>query len=269
MAIHTSLDHRGDTPPHIQRLRQQLSDLLDSLGPNARACGPTAAALHGFDGFRLSLPFHIVVPRGHNLQRVGHHIHTSTVLPPIDCETVDGIRVTSPTRTLIDSAWSATAEQLTAALDGALRDLKTTEPFLHQRIVDLRGRGRYGTPLLLRVIEGVEITRGAHSWLEREFLRLVDTAHLPAPTPQQVMGQRNGTLIRVDFHFPGTRLIVEVLGYRYHRTKLQMQIDAERMNRLSLLGYLVLQFTYDHVVADAETVVEQIATALVLSRAAA
>jgi very-short-patch-repair endonuclease len=86
--------------------------------------------------------------------------------------------------------------------------------------------------------------------------------------PQQVMGNRTGKLIRVDFHVPDTRLIVEVLGYRHHRTKLQMQIDAERVNRLTLAGYLVLQFTYDHVVTTPDWVAEQVAAALSLSRAA-
>jgi len=266
--MNSPIDHRGEMPPHVQRLRRQLDELLDSLGETARACGPTAAALHSFDGYRLKLPFHMVVLRGHNLQRVGHHIHTTTVLPPLDCEAVDGTRVTSPTRTLIDLASTATAEQLTMALDGALRDLATTEEFLHRRIVELRGRGRYGVPLLMGVIEGIEVTRGAHSWLEREFLRLIHAANVPLPMPQQVMGKRNGKLIRVDFHFPDTRLIVEVLGYRHHRTKLQMQIDAERVNRLTLDGYLVLQFTYDHVVTTPDWVAEQVAAALSLSRAA-
>ena len=181
---------------------------------------------------------------------------------------VDGVRVTAPTRTLIDLSGMATSEQLTAALDGALRDLLTTEEFLHRRIVELRGRGRYGIPRLLQVIEGIEVTRGAHSWLEREFLRLVASEGLPLPTPQQVLGQRNGRLIRVDFRFPGTRVVVEVLGYRHHRTKLQMQIDTERTNALTLAGYFVVQFTYEHVVSSPAWVVEQVAEALRLSRAA-
>lgn len=249
-------------PPHIHRLHQQLFEELDRLGDTARAAGPTAAALQEFDGYRLKKPFHFLIPRGRNLQRVGHHIHTTTVLPPIDCETAFGLRVTSPTRTLIDLAATADAPQLTAALDGAFRDLKATEDFLHRRIVELRTRGRYGIPLLLQVIEGIEVTRGAHSWLEREYLRVTDAAHLPLPTPQQILGKRDDKLIRVDFHYPETRLVVEVLGYRYHRTKLQMQIDTERTNRLTLAGFVVLQFTYDHVVKSPDWVVGQVAEAL-------
>ena len=266
--MNPSSDHRGDTPPRIQRLRQEVIDQLNSLGNESRASGPTSAALLRFDGFRLKKPFHFVVPRGHNLQRVGHHIHTSTVLPPIDCETVDGIRITSPTRTLIDLSASTDAARLTAALDGALRDGLTTEDFLHRRIVDLRGRGRYGIPHLLGVIEGIEATRGAHSWLEREFLRLVHDAGLPRPAPQRVLGKRNGKLIRVDFHFPGTRVVVEVLGYRYHRTKLQMNSDVERRTRLTLDGYLVIEFTYEHVVTSPDWVITNLAEALSIGRAA-
>lgn len=79
---------------------------------------------------------------------------------------------------------------MTAALDGALRDGLVSEGFLHGRISALRGRGRYGVPALLEVIEGGEITRGAHSWLERETLRLIGAAGLPLPLAQQVLERR-------------------------------------------------------------------------------
>jgi|JI10StandDraft_1071094.scaffolds.fasta_scaffold37414_2 hypothetical protein len=268
MAIQRVNDHRGTSPPANIHLRTELSEFLDGLGETSRGAGPTAGALLSFDGYRLRRPFHAVVERGHNFQRVGHYVHTTQQLPLIDCETVDGIRVTSPTRTLIDLAASATPQQLTAALDGALRDRLTTETFLHQRIVALRGRGRYGIPMLLQVIEGVEVTRGAHSWLEREFLRLVHAAGMPLPAAQQVLGRRNGKLIRVDFRFPETRLVVEVLGYRYHRTTMQMGVDAERVNALTMSGFLVMQFTYEQVVQRPEWVAGQVAKALLLGRAA-
>ena len=57
--------------------------------------------------------------------------------------------------------------------------------------------------------------------------------------------------MRVDCRFPGTPVIVEVLGYRWHRgNRSQFNRDAERVNALVLQGYVVLQFTYDHVVAE-------------------
>lgn len=263
------LDHRGGRPPINDRHLTQLTELLHGLGASARLAGPTAAAISGFDTYRLGPPFHFLVPREcKSRQRVGHVVHTTTVLPAIDCEEAWGLAVTSPTRTLIDLAAYTPAPRLTAALDGALRDRLTTEAFLHSRIVDLRGRGRYGIPTLLAVIEGVEATRGGHSWLERRFLELIAQHGLPRPQAQAVLGKRDGRLIRVDCHFPATRIVVELLGYRYHRTALQMQDDAARLNQLQLGGYLVLQFAYDDVVTRPQHVIEMVAAALRAARAA-
>ena len=68
--------------------------------------------------------------------------------------------------------------------------------------------------------------------------------------------------MRVDFRFPGTPLVIEVLGYSFHRTRSQMQRDAERMNQLVLDGFVVLQFTYLHVTEEPDWVIGQIRDAL-------
>lgn len=239
---------------HIQQLAA-LNDLLADVGEPVRAFGPTAAALHRFDGYRLRPPFHVVVPRGRNVRRIGHAVHTSDAHDPIDCESVFGIPVTAPARTLIDLASTQGPQVLTAALDGALRDGLLSEDFLHRRIASLRTSGRYGVPKLLAVIDGLEVTRGAQSWLEREYLRLISRAALPRPTTQQVLGRRGDRLIRVDFHFVGTPVVVETLGYRWHRTAHQMSIDAQRINRLALDGRIVVQFTYHQVTTEPDYVV--------------
>jgi very-short-patch-repair endonuclease len=244
---------------------------MDGIAPECWAAGPTAAALHRFDGYRLRKPFHLIVRRGGNITRIGHVIHTSNELELIDLERVGGIPVLSPSRTLLSlaalhstSAFApfATLTMLTDALDSAIRDGKTTEDNLHRRIARLRVQGRGGIRPLLAVIAGVEITRGGHSWLEREFLRLVDSAGLPKPATQQVLGRRGKSLIRVDFRFDGTPIVVEVLGYQYHRTKLQARIDAERRNRLQLDGYQVIEFVYEQVVDDPGEVLATLIEAL-------
>lgn len=239
-----------------------LTDLISDVGEPCWLSGPTAAALHPFEGLRLMPPYHLVTLRDRNVRRIGVAIHTSDHLDLIDRETVAGLPVTAPARTLIDLAGLVDRPVLTAALDGALRDRLVSEEFLHGRIMALRGRGRYGVPALLEVIEGVEIIRGAHSWLERESLRLLDAAGVAAPVPQEVLGRRGDRLIRVDFHFPGTPVVVEVLGYRWHRTGAQMRIDAERSSRLAIAGYMVLQFTYSDVVERPQYVVRAIVEAL-------
>jgi very-short-patch-repair endonuclease len=56
--------------------------------------------------------------------------------------------------------------------------------------------------------------------------------------------------------------VIEVLGYSFHRTRSQMQRDAERMNQLVLDGFVVLQFTYLRVTDEPDWVIGQIRDAL-------
>jgi very-short-patch-repair endonuclease len=243
---------------------RDLARLVDDIGAPVWLSRPTAAALHSFDGFRLAEPHHVLVPRWRNIRRIGVIVHTTQRLDRIDRAMVDGLPVTSAARTLIDLASMTPQDAMTAALDGALRDGLVSESFLHARIAQLRGKGRHGVPALLSVIEGAEITRGAHSWLERELLRLVAAAKLPPPLTQQVLGRRGDRLIRVDFRWPGTPVVVEVMGYRWH-TADQQKDDLERANRLTLDGFLVIQLTYRHVVEEPVYVVERIVEALTLA----
>ncbi|MCU1398717.1 MAG: hypothetical protein JWN62_1826 [Acidimicrobiales bacterium] len=250
--------------PFVERTpRADLHALLLDVGDPVFASGPTSAALHGFDGFSLKAPFHVIVPRGRAPQRVGHFVHTSTDLERIDVETTsDGIPVITPTRALIDLARLVTPAALTGALDSALRDGKTSEDFLHRRIAALRGKGRHSLPALVDVIAGAEIIRGGQSWLEREYLSSAAKAGLPRADAQVVLTRAGDRLVRVDCRYPGTRVIVELLGYRWHRSKAQMQRDTERMNRLQLDGFIVLQFTYHDVVERCAEVVALVRLAL-------
>jgi hypothetical protein len=243
--------------------RADLAAFVLDCGAGAVASGPTALALHEFDGCELAPPWHATVPRGRVVRRQGHHVHTTLSLEPVDCTRVHGIPVMAAGRSLIDAARYLSPRSLTIALDSGLRDRKFTEELLHERIVDLRSSGRHGIPKLLAVIDGAEAARGGHSWLERRFLELCTTAGLPRPATQQVVSKANDRLVRVDFLFAGTPVIVEVLGYRWHRgSRAQFNRDAERINALTLAGYVVLQITYDHIVAEPAGVVEQVRQAL-------
>lgn len=261
------------TGPHTFRLFgapdtpiAALTALLADLGEDAFASGPTAAALHGFDGFRLVPPFDVTLLRNRNMRRIGHRIHTTATLPLIDRAVVHGCRTTSGARTMVDLARRLQPEPLRIAYDSGLRDGVFSEDLIHRRIVGLRGSGRYGIPKLIETIEGAEAVSGAHSWLEREFLRLVAAAHLPMPDTQVVLARSGGRLVRVDFSFPGTNIVVEVLGYRYHRTKHQMSRDAERANALLDQGLLPYQFTYEQVVETSSVVIQSLRQALHIAR---
>lgn len=146
-----------------------------------------------------------------------------------------------------------------------MRDGLISEELLHRRIVALRTRGRYGIPKLLAVIEGSESSRGGHSWLERRYLELCAADGLPRPSTQQVLARTHDRVVRVDCRFPGTRVVVELLGYQWHRTKEHLTRDAERLNALVLDGFAPMQFSYDQVTGNPAWVMAQTHLALRLA----
>jgi hypothetical protein len=243
-------------------LISELADTVMSIGGEVWCSGPTAAALHSFDGYSLRRPFHLLVPRCRNVTRHNAQVHRADVIDLIDRATVDGLPATSASRTLIDLARTADASQLTSALDSALRDGLTSEAALHRRLATTRSQGRHGLPLLHEVLAGHEVTRGGQSWLEREYLRLLAEAGLPRPDTQSVLSRAKDRLVRVDCRFSGTPVVVELLGYRFHRSRSQMSRDAERSNALLADGFLPYQFTYAQVVSEQAWVVETTRTAL-------
>ena len=92
--------------------------------------------------------------------------------------------------------------------------------------------------------------------------KLVADAGLPRPEAQVVLSRSGQRLIRVDCFFAEAALVVEVLGYRWHRTELQMSRDAERANRLMLDGQRMLQFTYSTIAEHPERVMVDLSEAL-------
>jgi len=242
----------------------ELCGLLVDIGEPVWTTGPTSAALLGFDGYTLRRPFHLLVPRNRHLSRASVRLHRTDRMDPIDQCEIDGIRATSAVRTLVELARVVGPDELAVCLDSALRDGLVSEDLVHRRVAALRASGRHGLPALLDVLVGNETTRGGQSWLEREYLRLLASAGLPRPETQVVLTRAGDRLVRVDCYFPGTRVVVELLGYRFHRTKAQITSDAGRTNALLRDGYLPYQFTYDQVTASPAEVVATTAGALEL-----
>jgi hypothetical protein len=171
-------------------------------------------------------------------------VHTSLIIPDIDIVEIDGLRVTSPARTIIDLAGiHIKTVRVEAAIDSALRlGLTNLDELLH-RLNALRGKGRRGVERLEKML----ITSGGHSVLEREFLKIIDCWKLPTPQTQ-VVHERDGQFVaRVDFLFPEHGIVVEVSGGRGHSTAADRAKDARRRNELQDLGRLVLEFTYEDV----------------------
>ena len=115
---------------------------------------------------------------------------------------------------------------------------------------------------LEEVLASIERLAPTESWLERAVLEILRGAALPLPDTQRVIRRSGRFVARVDFVYEGPMVVIEALGYRFHRTKAQLDADVRRANQLQLLGYDVLQFTHDTIVRDPGALVDDVARAL-------
>jgi very-short-patch-repair endonuclease len=99
-------------------------------------------------------------------------------------------------------------------------------------------RGQRGVARL-RLLLDRRTFRLTDSELERWFLPEVRRAGMPLPLTRQRL---NG--FKVDFFWPGLRLVVETDGLRYHRTPAQQARDRVRDQAHLAAGFIPLRFTH-------------------------
>ena len=183
---------------------------------------------------------HVIAPRSADGIK-GIVVHRPRALAEDDIIEDQGLRVASPARVLLDLAGEgASRRQLERALDQAeINELHLPiEPLL------LRCKRRRGAPKLKAVLEwhhaGSSITE---SEAEEAFWAIIDRSGLPRPAPQATV-----TGARRDFVWPERRIVVEIDGWRFHRTVQAADRDAQRGNDATLAGWLHLRFSRRRVV---------------------
>jgi very-short-patch-repair endonuclease len=211
---------------------------------SAAISNATGLALWGLARVDDDEPIHIAVPSTrHPEHRDGVRVHRRTPMPPIT--TCRGIAVVEPIYALLDVAVSWPRHRLEAAINDAdkLGLLRTDEA------VDKLGQlaGKRGVKNLRRALSAHTVT---DSDLERRFLRLVTRAGLPKPRTQDAVCG-----LRVDFHWPELRLVVETDGLTYHRTPAQQARDRRRDQILTAAGLTPLRFTNAQVRREGTSVI--------------
>jgi very-short-patch-repair endonuclease len=221
-----------------------------SCGPAAALSYFSAAVLWGLlreGGPRID----VTVPGGGGRRRRGAVIIHRSALPDSDVTVRDGIRVTTPARTLIDLADVLPRRRLERAFDEAA--------YLRLNLGGLRAiPGRRGRGVLQRVLEahqpGSTRTRSA---LEERMLSLCRSFRLPTPEVNAVV---DGYL--VDFVWRDQRLIVETDGWQAHGTRTAFERDRRRDAALLAAGWRVLRITYRQLESDPAEVAARIRAAL-------
>ena len=77
----------------------------------------------------------------------------------------------------------------------------------------------------------------------------LDVPHLDLEP--QVLIDENGWSGRPDLVDVGRRIVVEADSFEFHGKRAALRRDCERYNALALRGWLVLRFSWEHVMHDA------------------
>jgi very-short-patch-repair endonuclease len=202
------------------------------------ACGEGAVLSHWTAAARWELlrlgrgwP-HVSVPGD---RRVAEILTHNVKLDPRDCTRRDRIPVTTVQRTLLDLAAVADERVLRRAINEADRRNRLDRRAIHELLT--RNPRRPGTKALRSLMAAVDPqARRTRSDLEVAVLELCTKHGIPAPVSNaKIEG------IEVDFHWPGTNLIVELDAYEYHRTPAEFDRDRRRDAELMAKGYVVLR----------------------------
>ena len=231
------------------------------------ACGPGAvlshrAALALWD-LRMSESglIDVTVPgRSRQRGRAGIRVHKSEVLTENDRAEVDGIPVTSLAWTVVDYAAITDRRQVRLVLEA----LERRRIYIGRELDELLQRtpNRKGVKTLRAAIGDI---KGPAPWLqsklEETFRELIRGSDLPDYEANVLV---EGEL--VDALWREQRVIVELDGFAFHKSRAQFEADRARDAKLQVAGYRVLRITQQRLQNEPEAVLAELRALLSAAR---
>lgn len=221
-------------------------------GERSALAGASAMVLWGL-WRRWPQPLEIVVAS--DRRPSGLRTHLSRTLLRRDVTVLEGLRVTSAARTLLDIAQRLTTRRLTRAVN----DLRLRGVLTLAQLADVIARnGTHHSVTLLRPLLEIAQPEPTRSELEDAFMRLVIRHELPLPQLNvHVAGHR------VDAFFPDHRLVVELDGWATHRTRQAFARDRRQdADILAATGMPTVRLPYEDTVYDGDATATRLAALL-------
>ncbi|HSJ26202.1 MAG TPA: DUF559 domain-containing protein [Longimicrobiales bacterium] len=236
---------------------RELAAVL-ACGHGAVLSHRSAAVLWGMLPTEPDGPVDVTVPGPRRVRLAGVRLHRVDVpLATTERGKREGLPVTSPARTLIDLAATASAGDLRRALDNA----EQARIIVVRSLLRWIGRyaGRRGVARLKALLPATGSRHLTRSQFERTFLRLLRKYGLPLPrTNVTVLGYV------VDCYWEELGLIVELDGYHVHGTRRAFDADRRRDLALAAAGKRVLRISWTQLETRPEMTMAQVAQALVM-----
>ena len=215
-----------------------------SIGAPAAASHRSAAFLWGLlpgTGPRID----IVTRRWDRRHRLDVALHESLDLIENDITTVAGIPITTPVRTVVDLG-AVAPRRVERALEAGINSNILTLSGVERFVVRVARRGRRGVgvirPLLAERRRWDGVTASDLEDLFRTVLVRFDVPVGVAQYPVADPGGGSGS--RPDFAYPDHLLAIELDSEGFHTDRMTFRYDRRKQNRLELLGWRVLRYTW-------------------------
>jgi hypothetical protein len=245
----------------------QQNAWLACLETGGVASHRTAAYLHRLDGIPSWPPKQIEILLNHDNRRLsdGALVRRSRSLRPDHIFKGDGIPRTNLARTLIDLADVLGPKPFGEAFDSALRNVSDLRQWVGRLLADMpRGRRHPGRGLLDRLVSSNE--RAVDSALEVKLRSLLREHGFASPITGYETADDNGYMVKLDFAWPlhKPRIALMAHGYGVHSKRPKWNRDLDQSSGLSVLGWIVIQCSYDDVVNHPDKLVARLRRAFAI-----
>jgi hypothetical protein len=187
---------------------------------------------------------HVITDLEHQVNLEGVICHRSGVLEEGDLVRRDGMRCTSPLRTVIDLSGPLAVADLGDVVDDFLRRKLLTLEALRARVDRTRSAPGRSVATLRKVLaQRLPGYDPGESVLEARIARIIDTHGLPRPSHQHRVNYGR-VRYRLDFAWPDRRLYLEGNGFGAHQLATDLDSDARRQNNLVLDGWVPIEITW-------------------------
>jgi hypothetical protein len=230
----------------------------------------TAFTLWSFPGFlpgaddaitHISRPDTLAIPR-----RAGVRGHRGQFFED-EIVTLNGLLVTSRTRTWLDCARKMSIDELTVVADHLLRVPRPefegrSEPYATlENLADMLDR-HWGTPGIRKARLALEQARvGSDSAPETRLRLALENAGLPEPNLNVPAELRAGVVRQADLAYPEQKVAVEYDGDG-HSEAAQIVRDIAREEDFARAGWVVVRISKRHMENDARAAVAKVRSAL-------
>ena len=251
------------------------------LGPTQRmvaACARNPSAMIGFttackEWHLRRVPnstLHLLVPHGCTPELAGITVHRCRRIDPVDIvERPDGIRLTSPPRTLFDSADMLGLSNARSVMQQILHEKLCTLPTILDTYRRLAHPNRPGTATMREVIASKPMwSHALHSHLELVVLEAIERHGLPAPVRQCPTVTADGHLLHADFGWPSSKVALEVDDPAWHDGAENRRNDAWRDRKATAGGWAVIRVARLDVEGPLDAAIADVDAVLALRTAA-